>query len=235
MKKAHFQYVGYTRSGSTFLHRVFRQHPQLKDCASNVVKEFYSDNLNTYKNTYSKFDYSINMYASILIRRPVEYISMTNPLTDKFFACIRNPYDAFSSSFALWNGHGHLPAHAMRFAECAENLIFLKSNITKPFKIFYFEDLVTQEQDFIKDVCEFLEIDRPVIDTSGLLKHSSTEVYHNIDVCGNVSAINGPLTIREKTDTVPEYKFSNQEIEYFNLKITELEQYLDRDFSHWKR
>lgn len=233
MKKAHFQYVGYPRAGSTFLHRIFRQQAQLAECANAVLKEFYCNDLDTYKNTYSNFDYSINMYTLTLLKRSEEYISMTDTVTDKFFACIRNPYDAFSSSFSLWNGRGHLPQTARRFAEYTENLIFLKSNITKPFKIFYFEDLINHEQQYIKSVCDFLEIDTPNIDTLAVKKHSSKEVYHDHDMDG--VRPNLLVKVRPEGDIVPEYLFTDQEIDYFNLKITELEQYLDRDFSHWKR
>lgn len=237
MKKAHFQYVGYPRSGSTFLHRILRHQPLLKDCTTSVIKEFYCDNLDTYKTTYSKFDYSINMHTGVLIRRQIDYLLMTDPLTDKFFVCLRNPYDAFSSSFALWNGLGHKLLHKARFAEYTENLMLLQSAISKPFKIFYFEDLINNEQQYIKNICDFLEIDVPVVDTSNLFKHSSREVYHDVPDHGTDTSLIGrrKLLIRKESDLIPEYKFSDQDIEYFNQKITDLEHYLDRDFSHWKR
>jgi hypothetical protein len=237
MKKAHFQYIGYPRSGSTFLHRVFQHQPLLKDCTTSVAKEFYCDNQDTYKNTYFKFDYSINMNHVPLLRRQLEYLSMTDPLTDKFFVCLRNPYDAFSSSFALWNGLGHKLNHKTRFVEYVENLIFLQSAISKPFKIFYFDDLISSEYQYIKNICDFLEIDAPVVDFGSVLKHSSREVYHDMTNLGTDTKFIGmrPVLLRKESDTIPEYKFDDQEVEYFNQKITELEQYLDRDFAHWKR
>jgi hypothetical protein len=235
MKKAHFQYVGYPRAGSTFLVRIFRQQAQLKDCTNSVVKEFYCTDLETYKNTYSEFDYSINMNPSTLLNRNLDYLHMTDPVTDKFFACIRNPYDAFSSLFALWNGNLQSTVVSSRFADCAENLIFFQSVISKPFKIFYFEDLVANEQLYIKNVCDFLEIETPVVNTATVLKHSSKEVYHNTSHCKDITVVNRPIMVRAPTDTIPTYLYSDQEIKYFNSKITELEQYLDCDFSHWKK
>jgi hypothetical protein len=235
MKKAHFQYVGYPRSGSTFLYRVFQQHNLLQECTNSFVKEFRCDNIDEYKSQYLKFDYSINMHASVLLLRNKQYICETDTVTDKFFACIRNPYEVVSSGYALWNGHPVSQPAISRIGDCVGNIKFFQDLISKPFRIFYFDDLVGNENVFVNEICEFLDIDVPNVNFDNILKHSSKEVYHDINTLGSTDVLNGKLTVRNQNEIVPEYNFGQQEIEYFNNKILELEQYLDRDFSHWKR
>jgi len=235
MKKSHFQYVGYPRAGSTFLHKVFRQQNLLQECTNSVVKEFHCDNIDEYKSQYLKFDYSINMHTLVLLLRNEQYICTTAAVTDKFFACIRNPYDVVSSGYALWNGHPSAPSLIFKIGDCANNIRFFKDLISKPFRIFYFDDLVGNENAFVKEICDFLDIAVPNVDFDKILKHSSKEIYHDLNVLGSTDMLNLKVTVRDQKEIVPKYNFSQQEIEYFNNKILELEQYLDRDFSHWKR
>jgi hypothetical protein len=235
MKIAHFQYVGYPRSGSTFLWRVFQHQDQLQHCATSVVKEFEASNSQSYQDNYMNFDYSINMNAGTLIKRSQQQLQMSNAVTDRYFLCLRNPFEVVESVFAQWNGVSLPDSLVYRIAECADNLNFFQQHINRPFKIFYFDNLVQNSDAFVKNICDYLEISTPVVDLSKILKHSSKEVYHDINITESIYKINNPMKIRTKNELLPQYIFSNQEIEYFNQQIVALENYLERDFSHWKR
>lgn len=242
MKKAHFQYVGYPRAGSTFLYHCFRLHPKLKDCTNILPKECWAEDTQSFLDKFSKFDYSINLHPFVLPAKNSNYNSIAKLHTTKFFACLRNPYDVITSGYVMLDGRVNKdPERVIKLIDYTDHLKFFCNNDTKNFKLFYFDDLLTDDFAYLNSVCDFLEIDSMNIDTSLILKNESKKVMNIYDDDFSINNVakekraSHKIVPRDHDRKIPVINFSNEMVESINKKITELEQYLDRDFSHWKR
>ena len=80
------------------------------------------------------------------------------------------------------------------------------------FKVFYFDDMVENRENFYSDVCDFLEI------------------TPNSCVTRKVNDLQSMTTNTKEI----ELDFTNYILE-INSEITKLEYLLDKDFSQWKR
>ena len=222
MKIAHYQYVGWPRSGSTFIYRIFRKNARLQDCATTVFKEKICNTLNDYQE-YRQFDYSINMNA-LTFANPDESIQLADSVTDKFFACVRNPYDWISSVYTFSNGQLDFGANP----NYTRALTRFNSLTTRPFKLFFFDDLIADTQDFVNSIHDYLELPYTVVDFDQVGKLESSSVYHDPSKAKNVSARTAETPCVYRT-------FTDGEITTINHMITEFEDYIGRDFSQWKR
>jgi hypothetical protein len=222
MKIAHYQYVGWPRAGSTFVHNIFRKNPLLQDCATTVFKEKACRTLDDYEE-YRQFDYSINMDPMTLWNSDSS-IRTADSVTTKFFACVRNPYDWVSSAYTFSNGSIDIQDKT----DYAKTLTRFRSLTTRPFKLFFFDDLIANTPGFVNSIHNYLELTPTVIDLAQVRKLESSAVYHDLSKAINVSA---------RTAATPcVYRgFSNSEIVAINHTITKFEDYVGRDFSHWKR
>ena len=222
MKIAHYQYVGWPRSGSTFVHNIFRKNPLLQDCATTVFKEKACRTLDDYEE-YRQFDYSLNMNPLAYLDS-VASIQVADSVTDKFFACVRNPYDWMSSLYTFHNGG--IPSKLT--SDYTNSLTRFNSLITKPFKLFFFDDLMADTQGFVNSIHDYLELPYTVVDFDQIRKLESSAVYHDLSKAINVSA--------RTAETPCVYRvFTNSEIATTNHMITKFEDYIGQDFSHWKR
>jgi len=232
MKIAHYQYLGYPRSGSTFLHEVFQQHPYLRECTSSVPKEKLYLTEARYKQTFDKFDYSINMHPLVIFDRfgtDDDFFKSADLVTTKFFTGVRNPYDMLDSLFVFkavtdWN-----ETKVQYYSDYSRHISRLQSLLTKPFKIFYFDDLVANEQEYIANVYNWFEIPYEIPANLDLVDYNeSSKKYYT-------GVTRGAAGVRTNKEPIVHYNFSNQDIININLNISKFEQLVDKNFDHWKR
>lgn len=221
MRIAHYQYVCWPRSGSTFIHNIFKKNLLLQDCATTVFKENSCHTLDDYEE-YQQFDYSINMNPLTFVY-PEKSIQVANSVTDKFFACVRNPYDRLSSVYAFSNGN--IDPIKTDYTDTLTRFGLL---ITKPFKLFFFDDLIADTPGFVNSVHDYLELPYTVVDLAQIRKLESSAVYYDPSTVGFVSARTPDTPCMDRI-------FTDSEITTINHMITRFEDYIGRDFSHWKR
>ena len=151
-------------------------------------------------------------------------IQTADSVTTKFFACVRNPYDWVSSAYTFSNGSIDIQDKT----DYAKTLTRFRSLTTRPFKLFFFDDLIANTPSFVNSIHDYLELPPTVIDLAQVRKLESSAVYHDLSKAINVSA---------RTAATPcVYRgFSDSEITAINHTITRFEDYVGRDFSHWKR
>lgn len=222
MKIAHYQYVGWPRSGSTFIHNIFRKNPLLQDCSIAVFKEKLCNTQDDYQE-YRQFDYSINM-NTLTFSNSDSSIQIADSVTNKFFACVRNPYDWISSLYTYSNGS--IDAHAK--TDYAKTLTRFRSLTTRPFKLFFFDDLIADTQVFVNSIHDYLELPYTVVNFDRLDKLESSTRQHDLSVAVRNSARTAENPCVYRT-------FSDNEITTINHMITKFEDYIGRDFSQWKR
>ena len=229
MKIAHYQYVGYPRSGSTFLHGVFRQHPYLQTCTSSVPKEGLYLSLDHYQKTFDKFDYSINMNPLLLFDEYSTVLKSANLVATKFFACIRNPFEMIDSLYTFGSPVKWNESIVKERTNYSQHLLKFQSIVDKPMKLFYFDDLIVNDQEFIKHIYNWLEI--PCYQTENLdhiFRNESSKTYYT----GRQS---NTTAVRTNQEPIVHYNFSDQEIIDINANISKFEQLVNKNFDHWKR
>jgi len=222
MKIAHYQYVGWPRSGSTFVHNIFRKNSLLQDCAAAVVKEKLCNTFDDYQE-YQQFDYSINMNP-LTFAYADENIQLADLVTNKFFSCVRNPYDWISSVYTYSNGS----IDVQDKTDYAKTLTRFRSLTTKPFKLFFFDDLIADTQKFVNSIHDYLELPYTVAALDQILRLESSAMYYDPSktIARSARTAATPCVYRG---------FSDSEIVAINHTITKFEDYVGRDFSHWKR
>ena len=222
MKIAQYQYVGWPRSGSTFLHGIFRKNLLLQDCSVTVFKEKLCNTLDDYEE-YRQFDYSINM-NTLTFSNSDTSIQTADSVTTKFFACVRNPYDWISSMYTYSNGSIDIQDKT----DYAKTLTRFRSLTTRPFKLFFFDDLIADTPSFVNSIHDYLELPYTMVNFDRLDKLESSTSQHDLSVAVRSSArtVATPCVYRV---------FSNSEIDTINHRIAGFEDYVGRDFSHWKR
>jgi len=230
MKIAHYQYLGYARSGSTFLHEVFQQHPYLQACTSSVPKEGLYLTEAQYKQTFDKFDYSINMHPGVILPNfgtDDDFFKSADLVTTKFFTCVRNPYDMIDSFYMFGLPQDWNELIILALSDYSKHISRLQSLLTKPFKIFYFDDLVANEQEFITNVYNWFEI--PCV-----IPNNIDQIYRNASSQNYLTGFRRS-SIRTDQEPVIHYEFSTQDIVNINANILKFEQLVNKNFDHWKR
>jgi hypothetical protein len=156
-----------------------------------------------------------------------DYFKLADAVTTKFFTCVRNPYYMIDSLY----GYGSpIPWHdtiLSKLSDYVQHISRLESLITKPFKLFYFDDLIIDSQKFVTDVYNWLEIPCEIPnDIDQIYRNESSKTYYT----GN-----SLIAVRTNQEPVRHYDFSNQDILDINLNILKFENLVGRNFDHWKR
>jgi len=230
MKIAHYQYLGYPRSGSTFLHGVFGRHPYLQECVSSVTKEGLYLTEARYKQTFDKFDYSINMHPGIIFPNfgtDDNFVKLADSVTTKFFICVRNPYDMIDSMHMYKSLKNCNELAIATLSNYSNHISWLQLLLTKPFKIFYFDDLLDSEHEFITDVYNWFEIPCEIpANLDVIIRNESSKTYF--------TGV-GRSCVRTDREPVVHYNFSDQDIVNINRNISTFEELVNKNFDHWKR
>ena len=230
MKIAHYQYVGYPRSGSTFLHGVFRQHPYLQECIKSLPKEGLYLTESRYKQTFDKFDYSINMHPGVIFPTfgtDDDFFKSADAVTTKFFACVRNPYHMIDSIHMYTSPKKWNELVIAKLSNYSNHISRLQLLLTKPFKIFYFDDLIDNEREFITDVYNWFEIPCEIpVNLDVINRNESSKTYF--------TGL-GRSEFRTVREPVVHYEFSDQDVVNINWNISKFEELVNKNFDHWKR
>lgn len=223
MKKGHYQFIGYPRTGSTFLHRIFRETNKFGTCARSVFKETVVKTSEEYEKLYSEFDYSINMFTGLIVE-DANTIKVAGEVTDKFFACMRNPYECNQSQYTYHDGTWPLKIESLNYSHYISRF---QNLVSAPVKIFIFDDLVEKQNEFVDSVFDYLNCDRPAVDLSKILRNESSMTRYNSKT--------RTTELRTTNSKLATYNYSQEEITEINSYIDNFSVFMDRDFSHWKR
>ncbi len=220
MRKIHYRNLGYPKSGTTWLYVQLRSHPEVDGKLRDSYKEFTSINLQEYKKAYQDYDVSINCNPRVFtslksedhFEHPIHIHEYTTHLTVSF----RNVYEVLTS---LYNMKKHLDHN---FKTTVEDFVGSQSEFYKdlektfeywnkcklPIKYMFYDDLVNDPKQYFYDVCDYIGIKRSYKDIGVKFK----------------THINTPITF-DNTDI----------INYINESISVIENYTNRNLSHWKK
>lgn len=233
MIKHHYEYIGYPRTGTTFLYSIFKKHPYFVDCFKNLQKEnsFLGDggSIEEYTKLYAPYTYSMNMYTATRSLNSTQIIEL-NKITDKFFLILRNPYELLNSLLQFHGGGIYmLYPYIMSQLNYVSLLARLERLIpSKKLRIFIFDDLEKNKKLFVQEIFKFLNVPYYETSISGneFLNSSKTHRYNSLT-----------RSVEEaQTDTILlDMALTIKHITEINSQIDQLTQYLNRDFSSWKR
>lgn len=231
MIKRHYEYLGYPRSGSTFLYNVFKKHSYF----SNSFKELRKENnmleqgksIQEYKNVYLNYDYSMNMCTrnSLLNSSQIKELAKC---TDKFFFLVRNPYDFLKSVCNFVDGSDVMRSEAFMYSvlDYTRTIDRIKKLVDSDVGVFIFDDLIENKYNFVEKIFDFLEVpNEPVIDGT---EFTNTSKLYSYSVLGrSIGPIDNKPTI--------ELEFTAGQIELINNYIDKFSDYMQKDLSHWRK
>jgi hypothetical protein len=233
MKKIHYRHIGLPKTGTTWLWLQLSTHPdidffdksrglrgQQELLEKNSLKEKSFDSITEYENFYKEYDISLNFdtwfFSNIDPKITTNINTPVADLATHISMSFRNPYDHLESWFNFYENKNCTQSQFMNFT----NKTFMElTNYKKIFddwksykiKGMFYEDMIIDPKQYVKNVCDFLEI----------------KEYYNVS--------SGRLKVR-KTDYIEKLKWVNDDvIAYIDNQISYVEDFMHRDLSHWKK
>lgn len=224
MKRIHYRNLGFPKTGTNWLWLQFMQHP-LVDCKlDHRYKEYRGQDLASYKKVYEKYDVSLNldthvfydMYDENYHARPENIHEHATHLT----MILRNPYEVLNSMFNMEkNRDSKLDIRKEQYTNIDSDIVKRYSDFKNIFrywssckltiKYMFYDDLVNDSKKFMYDICDHIGI-KPFCNTS--------------------------RGVAFPTDKKDPLVFDNQStIDYINKGICDVEEFLNKDLSHWKQ
>lgn len=189
MKKPEFIYLGYDKSGSTWLYKNLNEHPDVSVPASKETFYFdrnYSRGMKWYESFFDSskkvaidisHDYIFDGQALINIKKDLPGV--------KCIVFIRNPiYKAWSLyKFAKRNSQVkgslleaiHDSPGILKRSYYYEDLMFARELFGENLKVFFFDDLENDPDKFFSDVSEYLGIDSSKVGSTKEVINKSSE------------------------------------------------------------
>lgn len=228
--KKHFEYIGYPRSGSTYLYSLLRNHSYFSESFKKLRKEnsMLIDGcaFSEYKKIYDDYQYSLNVCTFTKLLNSSQLREL-NEYTDKFFMLIRNPYDYITSMIKYLKLENYPTDFSLNNTlDYVRMIDRIKQNINKPLEIIIFDDLINDTEFVLKKLLDFLELPYEFLIKGDELINSSNSFVYSSNTKSSIETdgariLNNPLSIHQK--------------EIINQNIDNLSCYLNRDFSSWKR
>lgn len=228
--KKHFEYIGYGRSGSTYLYSLLKNHSYFSEMCKKLPKENMMLHngyaFDEYKKIYNDYQYSFNMCPITQFLNSSQ-LKELNEYTDKFFMVIRNPYDFIISVIKFNNLKNYPTKFALNNSLDYVRLIDrIKQNINKPLEIIIFDDLINNTEFVLKKLLDFLELPYESLIKGDEFRNSSKKYRYN-SLTRSVDEVQPGAFLLDMAPI--------KHITEINSQIDQLTQYLNRDFSSWKR
>lgn len=220
MKKIHYKNIGYPKTGTTWLFEQLRCHPQVDAKLRDFYKEFAGNNLEEYKNVYQEYNISVNcnprVFTNLKAETHYEHPSRIHEYTTHLTVCFRNTYDILNSYFNMkknLNPNFKMTEDEYILSEVelyrnTEQIFQYWQQCSLPIKFMFYDDLLNDPKQFLYDICDYIVIKRSYKDIGVKFK----------------TQINTPLSF-DNTDI----------INYINESISVIENYTNRNLSHWKK
>jgi len=239
MKKVHYQNVGFPRSGTTWLWHSLINHPEIfksttpiktrnfvlenkeprfKRWTSEKIENRIPKDVTPIIEKYKDFDISL-CFNTFDYQCTTEEISRIEEYTTHASITLRNPFETVSNYYAYINNNYSFPPDERELytVDYLTNKLFNFSNTVErwlnfknKFKVFVYDDMEADQNEFYKNVCNFIEVEP------------------------NKSVPNKINSISSYIDNYSPVKFTDDQSMVLNNHIDKLSTLLNRDFTHWK-
>lgn len=207
MKLKHYANIGTAKSGSTWLFENLLKSNAIDYNKEKEIKYNIFLNEKNYTEYFKKFNFSLNFQVAswgIDLRQ----ISFIKRHSTHCSIILRNPYqflDSFYNFIKVTETDGdsfvESIADHIRYADMLK-----RWHDHDNFKIFYYDHMCSNSQNYLNSVTDYLNIDRLIA----------------------LGAIN-------KTSYIKNINLNHFSINQIEQEITKLEDFLQKDFSHWRK
>ncbi len=204
MKKSHYINIGTARSGTTWLFENLIRSKQIdynKDKEPGLkILDCQQDYIEYYKN----FNFSLNFNPAFWAIDSNQ-ISFIKKHSTHCSTILRNPYEVINSLYCVLNPNLLYSEYAFAVSNTIGYADIIKRWCNHDnFKIFYYDELVNDTQNYLNTVTNFLNIEN--------LK---------------------PLSKINATNNKKLFEFGEEQKQMVNYEIKKLEDFLQKDFSSW--
>lgn len=212
MKNIHYVNIGFPFSGTTWVYENLKRH---KDVDYKNVKEFSAHN-DAYVKEYENYNVSFNLNPDDYYLLSDEVIKHRSSYITHCGASIRNPYERLEGwiNFSRHRISIETPEQWLEarldegFTDYAGAIKRWQSLCDKPMHYLVFDDLLRDDQAYFDSLLDYLGLEKGM------------EVLH--------TKYNWrPRNIK--------LEFTSEHKDTINKHIDEVSEFMNRDFSHWKR
>ncbi len=214
MKRIHYIHLGMARSGTTWLHYNLIKHPEI-DYKVSKENAFLYDSENgipRYLEHFNSYEVSFNNHPYDW-ELPDSTLQKLDAFTTSYGISFRNPYEYLHSlKNYMREPHTGNDWVAKRIAEGQTDYVGainrIKSSCKNPLLIMVVDDLIADPQKYVDAITAHMGLTQSVqVDTTKLNWR-----HYLIDI-----------------------EFTADDVALINSSIDEFSDYMQRDFSHWKR